>query len=217
MHESGGKGEYVVSSNADRPPLLHIPAIMRRRLTPLGRMALYAGYLADPEQTAHIRVYCSRHGDLSRTINLLDTLADSQTVSPADFSMSVHNAIGALEGIATKNKCDYTAISAAEHTFLAGLIEACGYLQSGTKRVLVVIYDEKPPILYQSYVTDPEFTYAFALLLTKAQTAAPYYTLTFQHNENPTSSGADLDLVHFFSTAQRQLTTAQWELEHHVS
>ena len=71
-----------------------IPAGVRRRLSPLGRCALSALASLKP-QADEPTVWASSWGDISRTFKLTQTLSQHEDMSPADFALSVHNAVGA--------------------------------------------------------------------------------------------------------------------------
>ena len=75
------------------PDVAIIPPMLRRRLNLLGRACAseMMKHLKDGENIPV--VYCSQHGDIERTLNVLEELVDHQPVSPMHFSLAVHNAI----------------------------------------------------------------------------------------------------------------------------
>jgi hypothetical protein len=111
-------------------------------------------------------VFCSRHGEVQRSLELLTTLAQGQPLSPANFSLAVHNAIAGLFSVATGDTAPATAIAAGAASVPSGVIEACGMLAGGQPEVLLVVYDEPLPALYQRYATEVEFPYAWAWRMT---------------------------------------------------
>ena len=132
--------ELMPSGTNELPALTEMPAMMRRRLDKLGRMALQAAYRC---HDANIPViFASRYGDLARSAGLLRSLAESGAVSPTQFSLSVHNAIAALYGIANSDTSNYSAIAAGEETTEAAFIEALGLLADGTEEVMIVCYED---------------------------------------------------------------------------
>src|SRR5206468_1426631 len=133
----------------DEPALDEMPAMIRRRVERLGRVALQAVYRVQGDTPPCPVVLASRRGDVRRSVQLLSQLAAGETLSPAAFSMSVHNAIGALYSIATKQIGPYTAIAAGEETVEAAFIEALGQLADGEAAVLIVHYDEPLPPPYE--------------------------------------------------------------------
>ncbi len=127
------------------PTLAEMPSMMRRRLDRLGRMALQAAYHCQAGKTPII--FASRYGDLSRSADLLRALAETGTVSPTQFSLSVHNAIAALYGIANSDTSNYSAIAAGAETTEAAFIEAQGLLADGAEEVMIVRYEDRADLL----------------------------------------------------------------------
>lgn len=146
----------------DEPALLEMPAMIRRRVERLGRVALQATYWGQGEAPPCPIVFASRRGDISRSLQLLHQLAIGEPLSPAAFSMSVHNAIGALYSIATAHTGQYTAVAAGEETIEAAFVEAIGQLVDGESEVLLVYYDEPMPAPYDVFHDRPEFARAMA-------------------------------------------------------
>ncbi|RKH14885.1 3-oxoacyl-ACP synthase [Corallococcus sp. CA053C] len=149
------------------PALTEMPAMMRRRVDRLGRIALQASYQAHVDAPDAPVLFASRYGDLGRSVELLTQLARSEPLSPTSFSLSVHNAIGALYSIARGDPSSYGAIAAGEETVEAAFTEACGLLADGVPRVMVVIYDEPVPAPLQHFSESQglEFPHAWACLL----------------------------------------------------
>lgn len=100
-----------------------IPAGVRRRLSPLGRCALSALASLKP-QADEPTVWASSWGDISRTFNLTQTLSQHEDLSPADFALSVHNAVGAQAAIWLKNHASTSAVAAGPVTASCALLEA---------------------------------------------------------------------------------------------
>ncbi len=123
-----------------------IPAGVRRRLSPLGRCALSALASLKP-QADEPTVWASSWGDISRTFKLTQTLSQHEDMSPADFALSVHNAVGAQAAIWLKNHASTSAVAAGPVTASCALLEAFLKLQSSPS-VLVVRYEESMPELW---------------------------------------------------------------------
>lgn len=151
--------------DAALPALAAMPAMMRRRVEPLGRMALHAAYASQGEDAPVPVVFASRYGDVPRSIALLRQLVEGQTPSPTAFSLSVHNAIGALWSIAGSLTAPYTAIAAGDETVEAAFTEALGLLTDGAPSVMVVCYDEPLPAPYDVYAGHPDVAHAWACRL----------------------------------------------------
>lgn len=132
-----------------RAELPWVSAMLRRRLSPMGKAALWAaGQLLSQDRPQPLAtVFASRHGEVARTVKLLRDLADDAPLSPASFSLSVHNAIGGIHSIASDVVTPITAISAGPDTLSAALLEAYTQLSvTGTGgEVLVVYYDDPLP------------------------------------------------------------------------
>lgn len=138
-----------------------VPPMLRRRLSGMGKAALWcAGQVleanAGPE--AVTRIFCSQHGEVSRTIAMLQDLAMQSPLSPASFSLSVHNAIGGIHSIAGGVEQPVTAIAAGPDSPFAALLEAWSQLKfrqlkgHHSERALCVFYDDALP----EDVADPE-------------------------------------------------------------
>ncbi|MBN8466348.1 beta-ketoacyl synthase chain length factor [Corallococcus exiguus] len=147
------------------PALAAMPAMMRRRVDRLGRIALQAAYDTHVDAPDAPVIFASRYGDLGRSVELLTQLARSEPLSPTSFSLSVHNAIGALYSIARGDTSAYAAIAAGEETVEAAFTEACGLLSDGVPRVMVVVYEEPVPTPWEHFSRDVAFPHAWACLL----------------------------------------------------
>ena len=90
-------------------------------------------------------MFASRWAELARTEQLLDALAQREPLSPTQFGLSVHNAVGALHSIARGERGNYLAVAAGAHSIEAGFVEALGLLADGAERVIVAAYDGRPP------------------------------------------------------------------------
>ena len=87
-------------------------------------------------------VFASSYGDLPINDYLCATLARTPTdVSPTKFHNSVHNAPAGYWTIATGCRESSSAISAADATFGAGLLEAALLAHCEARPVLLVVYD----------------------------------------------------------------------------
>jgi hypothetical protein len=145
------------------------PLLLRRRVGALGQKALRAAW-ALPESATARMVFCSRHGEFGRTLSILDALANSVEVSPADFTLSVHNALAGLLSIARANKQGHTTIAAGTESFGFGMMEALASLaESPDEPVLVVWFDEPLPPPFDAFKPDYVEPSALALCLTSGQ------------------------------------------------
>lgn len=139
-----------------------------RRLTPLGRNVLktmeYSSSITEDRNIPWV-ISC-RHGDAERLVNLHSNLANSETLSPTDFSMSVHNAIIGFYSIITQNKETNTAISGGENSFEAGLIEALALQRDKGGTVGYMYYDKPLPTIYNELVKKNSKEIYLVILLT---------------------------------------------------
>ncbi|MET0534445.1 MAG: beta-ketoacyl synthase chain length factor [Steroidobacter sp.] len=87
-------------------------------------------------------VFASTHGDTAISDYMCATLVATPTlISPIKFHNSVHNAAAGYWSIGTGSLAPYTAISAFEFTFAAGLLEAATQVVCEQRPVLYVVFD----------------------------------------------------------------------------
>ncbi|WP_163865766.1 beta-ketoacyl synthase chain length factor [Myxococcus eversor] len=156
------------------PPLTEMPAMMRRRVDRLGRIALQAAYTCQGDAPPRPMVFASRYGDMGRSVELLEQLAEASPLSPTSFSLSVHNAIGALYSIARGDLTAQSAVAAGAETVEAAFVEACGLLSEGAPEVLVVVYDEPRPAPFAHFPEQVSLPHAWACSLRPAGDGATY-------------------------------------------
>ncbi|GAB2655653.1 beta-ketoacyl synthase chain length factor [Arenimonas aestuarii] len=145
------------------PALADMPAMQRRRLEKLGRMALQVAWRLQPEPEPSVPVvFSSRHGDITRTFQMLRGLAGGEPLSPTHFGLSTHNAVIAQYSIARGLTGNYLAVSGGVESPEAAVTEALGLLADGEASVLVVHCDDLTPADYACYRDEPEAPYAWA-------------------------------------------------------
>lgn len=165
--EQWAQGQKTIGGETP-PDVKTIPAMLRRRLSPLGKMALATAMPLLENVTSGVpSVLVSRHGDLNRTVKLLTDLADREDLSPTHFSLSVHNAIGGLLSITRKDTSSMTALACGFDDISTALLEAQAILtEQDCEQVLCLIYDEPVPEVYrQQQAITPSYPYATAFLL----------------------------------------------------
>ncbi|MFV5444526.1 beta-ketoacyl synthase chain length factor [Acinetobacter oleivorans] len=175
-----------------------IPAMQRRRLSPLAKLALNSAIGALDSNKADYIVWVSKYGDEAKTLNILKDVLNEQTPSPTQFSTSVHNAISGLYSILCQDDTPSTSLSCS---WTESLIEAYALLKSMTdiNRVLVVAYDEPLPNIYAEAV---DFSaYAMATVVTLEQ---PNLQITAWMHTDEADAPA---FAHFWQDAD-QLTSA---------
>jgi hypothetical protein len=87
-------------------------------------------------------VFSSAHGEICKSLEMLQTIQAGQELSPTAFSLSVHNAIAGLFSIAFKINKEITVIAPGQEGIAPAFIEALGLLHEGEDEVLMVLYDE---------------------------------------------------------------------------
>lgn len=158
----------------NQPNVQAIPAMLRRRLSSLGKVALATAMPLLDDSTRTPAVLVSRHGDLNRTVTLLTDLAAGEELSPTHFSLSVHNAIGGLLSITRGDPSSITALACGVDDVSTALLEAHAILtERDCGQVLCLVYDEPVPGVYRgSTPVLPAHPYAAAFLLGVADASA---------------------------------------------
>lgn len=151
-----------------RAALAAVPPLLRRRFSPLGRLAAQAAFDVDPApasaapEHAGATVFASRYGETGRCLDLLADQARGDALSPTSFGLSVHNAIGAMVAISREDRRPSTAIAAGGLTAAAGVVEAAGMLADGMPAVSLVVYDAPLPACYAQFEDEPSAHFAWA-------------------------------------------------------
>ncbi|MGB1321090.1 MAG: beta-ketoacyl synthase chain length factor [Vibrio gallaecicus] len=160
-----------------------IPAMMRRRMSVQSKLAVQTALslLQTPpsmhddnnySDTAGIDylIFASRHGELHRTVGLIQSILEGEDASPMAFSQSVHNTAAGLTTIAAKAPIPLTSISSGQDTFHNALIEAAIYLQEQPNhKVLVIDFDQPLPTIYSEFEDQGFSDYAFGLVISSGE------------------------------------------------
>lgn len=166
--DAWSKAPQRIVPGAD-PAVSAMPAMLRRRAGFLGKMALEVAYACLDGRTGVPTVFCSRHGEVARAVDLLGELAQGQALSPTAFGLAVHNASAGLFSIARADRANHIALAGAGATVEHGVLEACGLLADGAPQVLLVVYDAPLPALLSGFEDCDEQPYAWAWLMTPAE------------------------------------------------
>ena len=140
---------------AQKPLGKALDKVNRRRAGPLGRaladVVAEAIAAAGADMSVVPTVIGSSIGEAATMIGLLDELwRHHNPMSPADFTMSVHNAASGLISISNKNRGMTTSLAADENTPAAALLEGIGLVLTRNTAVVVACGDEPaPPTLVQ--------------------------------------------------------------------
>ena len=142
-----------------------IPAMQRRRLSRLAKLALNSAMQTLATQHADYIVWVSQYGDEAKTLNILADVLSEQTPSPTQFSTSVHNAISGLYSILCRDATPATSLAGSWND---GLIEAYAWLKTMPEagQVLLVYYDEALPDIYAEH--QPFAAFAMAAMISLA-------------------------------------------------
>ena len=157
----------------------HIPAMARRRLGPLAKLAVAVAdtVLAQASQADIPIVWASRYGDADKTAGMMQSQAAGESLSPTAFGLSVHNGIGAQHSILRGTRSNAVCVAASHGVAEAGVMEALGLLSDGAPEVMLVCYDAPLPEPYDRFHDEPQPSYAWAALLALAAPGEPGFML----------------------------------------
>jgi hypothetical protein len=175
--------------------------LLRRRAGFLNRMALEVAYRCLGSDIDVPTIFASRHGEASRSVELLLDLARGEPLSPTSFGLSVHNATGGLFSIARHDHASDIALAAGQSTVEHAVIEACGLLAEGEARVLLVIYDGPLPAEYASFQDCHEQPFAWAWLMQAPADnvlSLCWAAASEPHAPNPERLAPGLEILRFF-------------------
>ncbi|MFM4941198.1 beta-ketoacyl synthase chain length factor [Aeromonas enteropelogenes] len=145
----------------------HIPMMVARRMSLGGRLAVEVALELLSRHPVDGAVFASRHGELDRSLGLLGALAERRSLSPTDFSQSVHNTAAGLTSIQGKQPIPMSSLAAGTGSVAAALQEAMGMLADGMKRVLVVSFEGAIPAFSQPWLPDEAPPHAVGLVLAR--------------------------------------------------
>lgn len=179
------KNAYQWPTDLTPVPATLIKPMARRRMSSLSKLAMQTALQISVEESIDYIIFSSRHGELTRTVKLIEDIMSGEDASPMAFSQSVHNTAAGLFTISTGRATPVTSIAAVESTAHHAFIEASIYLQENPEHhVLVVDFDEPLPNPYQQYEKQNYQGVAFAALLS----AGEQYQLSWC--QSTTKSGA---------------------------
>ncbi|MFB2662976.1 beta-ketoacyl synthase chain length factor [Shewanella mangrovisoli] len=201
------------------PALPQVPAMQRRRFSRLTKMMLDVSFQCEAAPNCR-SIFASRHGELHRTIGLLEDIIEKQPLSPLGFSQSVHNTGSGIFGILTNNTAPSTSIAAGTETLSQAMVEAFAQLHQSPEPLLLVFGDDPVPPVYDEFTQEFELPLALGLTLAPTDESATV-TLTLsqltteqQQQAKPLSYGK---LIHALATSQDIdgcLSHWHWSLTH---
>lgn len=205
------------------PGVRQMPPMLRRRAGFLGKMALEVAYQCLDGRIGVPTVFCSRHGDVSRAVNLLTELAQDGPLSPTGFGLAVHNANAGLFSIARADQANHLALAAGASTVEHAVIEACSLLDDGVPEVLLVVYDNCLPTLFEEFEDCAEQPHAWAWLMQSAGSDSIHLSWSVAPKESQimqNSLPGSLDVLRFFlmreQTLQRIADGRSWTWSHDI-
>jgi hypothetical protein len=199
----------------DKADVAFLPAMQRRRLSPLARAAFYVTEQIMSSAEACPSIFCSTYGETQRTYGILEDIAKQQEISPTAFSLSVHNAISGQFTIFFDNKHPTSAMAPSERDYLLPIADALAQLNEKASSVLLVYYEEALPEFYQPYAKSTEFPCALAFRISLANdTNKPSYQLTFNADDNEVSSTSNMPILQFIQSLASSHSTriGNWTL-----
>lgn len=113
----------ISHSTGENIELSQIPMMMRRKLSPVGKIALSTILKCYENEDVKL-VYASRYGELEHVVKLIKQEHEDNEISPAGFSFSVHNSTIGLFSLINNMHSSYNSIAAGEDSFSAGLLDA---------------------------------------------------------------------------------------------
>ncbi len=126
-----------------------IPALVRRRTSKATRTAISAATRACSNAGIHHglpAVFVSVTGEMLVTDKLCRAIARHEyPLSPTLFHNSVHNTAAGYWSMTTGSRAPMQAMAARDDGFALGLLESWCQLQTGTEKVLLVVYEEEMP------------------------------------------------------------------------
>ena len=148
------------------PDAKFLPAMLRRRCTPLSKILLKVAADASGDDAASVRtVFASRHGSINESLDLLECVAKEERISPAKFSHTVHNAQAGLFSIANGNREASSSLAAREDTFGSGFLETLGHLEREPGRAVLFVTGDVPLAdTFAALVDEAQASYGVALL-----------------------------------------------------
>lgn len=166
-----------------------IPVTLKRRCSHLIKIALETANKAAGSNQIDYAIFCSQHGELNSTIDLLSDICQRTTLSPTKFSQSVHNTVAGLFCIIHQLHIDTISIAAHCNTFLMGMLEAFTWLKLNPgKTVLLAMFDGHPPEEYKKLKVAATTEYAIAMLLTDKATIKPCFSFVLDPKPQQNSS-----------------------------
>ncbi|MHA3055851.1 beta-ketoacyl synthase [Acinetobacter sp. ANC 4633] len=199
---------YNTDHHADLQALQAIPAMQRRRLSALAKLAFNSAVQALQAYDIDYIVWASHFGDEQKTLNILQDVLQGHTPSPTQFSTSVHNAIAGLYSILYQDATPSTSLSCS---WSEAVVEAYAFLKThvNAQRVLVVYYDAPLPDVYEGVNSFDAFSMAAVLSLAEPNVQFdPVLKIETSH-QSPDQDAQEF--LQFWQTGTPQSASGKWQ------
>lgn len=192
----------------DIPDISFISARNRRRLSTMAKAALYcAERCCAGVQSPHI-VFASRHGEVSRTMEMVEHIVRGDEISPTDFSLSVHNATAGILSISKENRSPTTALAAGDDSFGWGLVEAYMTWENNPDTMVLYLYcDDHLPEILSGFEDKGECLHAIACLV--GEPSSIRVNLNWQESDDNLPAEKPLSLC-FFDILTKENPSSIW-------
>jgi len=174
----------ILPHNQGKPDVGFLPAMQRRRLSPLARAACAVAWRCRGENGDMPSVFFSNHGESQYYFEMLEELAEGEHVSPSRFSQCVHNAIAGLASFHGSSFLPYVALAGGTEGLFSAFLEVGGMLLDAPQ-VLLVCYEQPLPDAYLPYLTGSQTTWALAMTLARSGGVGPQLHLTREPANGP--------------------------------
>ncbi|VAW58509.1 hypothetical protein MNBD_GAMMA08-2533 [hydrothermal vent metagenome] len=201
-------GDISQINSQGTPEVKFLPAMFRRRLSRLSKLALSSAFNCIEQGESVSTVFASSHGELSTCVKLLENLASDSELSPTKFSTSVHNTASGMYSIANKDRSPSTSIAAGIDTLEMAFIEAASQLATHKQsKVMLVLAEEPVHEYYQQYAQLPEKPFALTLLLSNKNTGNKLTLSTNSSSAAAAQQQHGLSLIRLLSGAEKNINT----------
>ncbi|WP_022947453.1 beta-ketoacyl synthase chain length factor [Methylohalobius crimeensis] len=217
----------------DAPDVSFLPLMQRRRLSPMARAAVAAAWPCLAKEVEIPVICCSLHGETRHCFGILSALAEADEVSPSQFALSVHSAVGGLLTQLIGSQAPCLVIAPGSEGYAAALLDAAGFLlfqeggggegMSASQEVLVLWHEQPLPAVYHPYAPDPPGVMALAVRLGAWRGQGTALTVDRVPGKGTDRSAEKSPLVRviegFSAGVDRWISAAEgaqwhWELEH---
>lgn len=159
--------DLIFNEGGGLPSLDFVPAMQRRRMTPLAKLAVALAHRLKEDLLPQAKLYfVSLAGESSRQLQVNTMVLQDNEILPATFSTSVFNTPPAMVSIILGLKNGYSALYPPAGDFSSAVRCAVAPLVAGTRPQVLLIYaDARSPDEYQSLDGAQGLSWGFAALL----------------------------------------------------